>query len=257
MFSPRRVSSAPKWLSAFVNTKGKLGTRTIPIIQELRLLLEPYSHPEHPYLFPSRQLNHHWKHASPEVASHIMSGRATAIFVGAREPTIPANNWPSQKPAPTGILWLLIDRTWYNLFQEACEKVGIIGASTQSLRRSPDSHEQCTYPIADYSRNQRSPQLRTVAEIFRSAARPSTRGRLSTLYAFLCQETMNSELELAQLLKLWHSKTGTAKWHKKNPIFWAKLQDYYSFISFYHFYKQLALRFCRFHKLLRLLSNHL
>jgi len=39
-----------------------------------------------------------------------MSGGATAIFVGAREPTIPANNKQSQKPAPTGILWL-IDRT--------------------------------------------------------------------------------------------------------------------------------------------------
>ena len=39
-----------------------------------------------------------------------MSGRATAIFVGAGLPTIPANNLPSQKPAPTGILWL-IDRT--------------------------------------------------------------------------------------------------------------------------------------------------
>jgi hypothetical protein len=35
-----------------------------------------------------------------------MSGRGTAIFVGARSPTIPANNLPSQKPAPTGILWL-------------------------------------------------------------------------------------------------------------------------------------------------------
>ena len=42
-----------------------------------------------------------------------MSGRGIAIFVGAREPTIPANNWPSQKPAPAGILWL-IDRTWYD-----------------------------------------------------------------------------------------------------------------------------------------------
>jgi len=40
----------------------------------------------------------------------LMSGRATAIFVGAREQTIPAHNLPSQKPAPTGILWL-IDRT--------------------------------------------------------------------------------------------------------------------------------------------------
>jgi len=41
---------------------------------------------------------------------YIMSGRAIAIFVGARERTIPANNLPSPKPAPTGILWL-IDRT--------------------------------------------------------------------------------------------------------------------------------------------------
>ncbi|NQE35804.1 Tyrosine recombinase XerD [Microcoleus sp. IPMA8] len=74
------------------NTKGKFGTRTIPIIQELRLLLETYKHPEHPYLFPSRHLNHRWKHANPEAASH--------------------------------------------LFQEACERVGIIGASTHNLRRS-------------------------------------------------------------------------------------------------------------------------
>jgi integrase/recombinase XerD len=74
------------------NTKGKLGTRTIPIIQELRLLLETYEHPSHPYLFPSRHLNHHWKHMNPEAASH--------------------------------------------LFQKACDRVGIIGASTHSLRRS-------------------------------------------------------------------------------------------------------------------------
>jgi integrase/recombinase XerD len=52
------------------NTKGKLGTRTIPIIQELRLLLETYKHPSHPYLFPGQHLNHHWKHANPEAASH-------------------------------------------------------------------------------------------------------------------------------------------------------------------------------------------
>lgn len=52
------------------NSKGKLGTRTIPIIQELRLLLETYERPEHPYLFPSRHLNHRWKHTNPEAASH-------------------------------------------------------------------------------------------------------------------------------------------------------------------------------------------
>src|SRR4028119_1860428 len=74
------------------STKGKLGTRTIPIIQDLRLLLETYEHPEHPYLFPSRHLNHRCSHANPEAASHR--------------------------------------------FQEACSLVGIIGASTHSLRRS-------------------------------------------------------------------------------------------------------------------------
>ncbi|WP_172193446.1 tyrosine-type recombinase/integrase [Microcoleus asticus] len=58
----------------------------------MRLLLETYKHPSQPYLFPSRHLNHRWKHANPEAAS--------------------------------------------DLFQEACEKVGIIGASTHSLRRS-------------------------------------------------------------------------------------------------------------------------
>jgi integrase/recombinase XerD len=86
------VTSAPKWSSAFVNTKGKLGSRTLPIIQELRLLLETYKHPPHPYLLPSRHLNHHWKHVNPEAAEH--------------------------------------------LFQEACERPGIIGAFTHSLRRT-------------------------------------------------------------------------------------------------------------------------
>jgi len=40
----------------------------------------------------------------------MMSGRATAIFVGAGSPTIPVNNLLSQKPAPTGILGSM-DRT--------------------------------------------------------------------------------------------------------------------------------------------------
>ena len=47
---------------------------------------------------------------SGKIWIHIMSGRVTAIFVGAGSPTILAHNLPSQKPAPTGILWL-IDRT--------------------------------------------------------------------------------------------------------------------------------------------------
>jgi integrase/recombinase XerD len=58
----------------------------------LRLLLETEEHPEHPYLFPGRHLNHRWKHANPEAASHLL--------------------------------------------EEAGSRVGIIGASTHSLRRS-------------------------------------------------------------------------------------------------------------------------
>jgi hypothetical protein len=132
------------------NTKGKLGTRTIPIIQELRLLLETYSHPSHPYLFPSRHLNHPWKHMNSEGASH--------------------------------------------LFQKACDRVGIIGASTHSLRGSALTQMSHGDSAADYSRNQRTPQLRTVAEILRSAVRPSKGSRLCTLYPFLSQE--NSYLYL-------------------------------------------------------------
>lgn len=61
-----------------VNTKGKLGTRTIPIIQDLRLLLETYSHPLHPYLFPSCHLNHRWKHMmNAEAASHLVGARTS------------------------------------------------------------------------------------------------------------------------------------------------------------------------------------
>ncbi|MCW6050139.1 site-specific integrase [Lyngbya sp. CCAP 1446/10] len=59
------------------NTKGKLGTRTIPIIQDLKLLLETYKHPDHPYLFPSRHLNHRWKHMNPEAASGLVAARTS------------------------------------------------------------------------------------------------------------------------------------------------------------------------------------
>ncbi|MEG4575377.1 site-specific integrase [Microcoleus sp. N3A4] len=120
------------------NTKGKLGTRTIPIIQELRLLLETYSHPEHPYLFPSRHLNHRWKHANPEAASH--------------------------------------------LFQEACEKVGITGASTHSLRRSAlTSDEQRRDSAADYSRNQRPPQRQNSCSATKELGPEQVRGGISSL----------------------------------------------------------------------------
>ena len=50
------------------------------------------------------------------------------------------------------------------------------------------SNEQRRDSAADCSRNKRPPQLRTVAEILRSAARPSEGGRLCTLYTFLRQD---------------------------------------------------------------------
>jgi len=59
----------------------------------------------------------------------------------------------------------------------------------QPQKVSTHSNEQRRDSAADYSRNQRSPQLRTVAEIFRSAARPSEGGRLCTLYTFPRQNT--------------------------------------------------------------------
>src|SRR4028119_934613 len=58
----------------------------------------------------------------------------------------------------------------------------------QPQKVSTHSDEQRGYPIADYSRNQRPPQLRTVAEIFRSAARPSEGSRLCTIYPFARQK---------------------------------------------------------------------
>jgi len=50
------------------------------------------------------------------------------------------------------------------------------------------SDEQRRDSAADYSRNQRPQQPRTVAALLRSAARPSKGSRLCTLYPFLSQE---------------------------------------------------------------------
>jgi hypothetical protein len=62
----------------------------------------------------------------------------------------------------------------------------------QPQKVSTYSNEQRRDSATDYSRNQRSPQLRTVAEILRSVARPSTRGYLCTLYPFARQNTIIS-----------------------------------------------------------------
>jgi integrase/recombinase XerD len=105
---------------AFANTKGKLQTRTIPVIEDLRSLLTSWrSHAGQIYLFPGRHPNHHWKHLHTNSADRIL--------------------------------------------REAFERAGIEGASTHSFRRTAlTSNEQCGYPAANYSRNQRSQQPRTV-----------------------------------------------------------------------------------------------
>jgi len=44
----------PELLIRKGNTKGKLATRSIPVIEDLRVLLIAYEHPERGYLFPGR-----------------------------------------------------------------------------------------------------------------------------------------------------------------------------------------------------------
>ncbi|MGE5656301.1 MAG: tyrosine-type recombinase/integrase [Actinomycetota bacterium] len=55
------------------NTKGKLQTRTIPVIEDLRSLLTSWrSHTGPIYLFPGRHRCHHWKHLHPDSADMIL-----------------------------------------------------------------------------------------------------------------------------------------------------------------------------------------
>jgi integrase/recombinase XerD len=74
-------------------TKGKLATRTIPVIEDLRSLLTIWQpHAGKVYLFPGRHPSHHWRHITSDSAAR--------------------------------------------LFREACQRVGIEGASTHSFRRT-------------------------------------------------------------------------------------------------------------------------
>jgi len=55
------------------NTKGKLQTRTIPVIEDLlRLLTSWRSHAGQTYLFPGRHPSHHWKHLHTNSADRIL-----------------------------------------------------------------------------------------------------------------------------------------------------------------------------------------
>ena len=49
----------PELLIRKGNTKGKLATRSIPVIEDLRGLLRTYRHPENGYLFPGRWGRYH------------------------------------------------------------------------------------------------------------------------------------------------------------------------------------------------------
>jgi integrase/recombinase XerD len=55
------------------NTKGKLQTRTIPVIEDLLRLLTCWKpHAGQIYLFPGRHPSHHWKHLHPDSADKIL-----------------------------------------------------------------------------------------------------------------------------------------------------------------------------------------
>jgi len=110
---------------AFANTKGKLQTRTIPVIEDLRSLLTSWrSHAGQTYLFPGSHPNHHWKHLQTTNSAD-------------------------------------------KILRKAFERAGIEGASTHSFRRTARkaSDEQRRNWAADYSRNQRPQQPRTIAAL--------------------------------------------------------------------------------------------
>ncbi len=125
------------------NTKGKLQTRTIPVIEDLlRLLTSWKPNAGQTYLFPGRHPSHHWKHLHPDERGQDFEKSIRASrHRGSIHPQLPSHR--------------------------------------------PDSDEQRRNSAADYSRNQRSQQPRTIAALPRSAARPSKGSRLCTLYPFL------------------------------------------------------------------------
>ena len=70
----------PELIIRKANTKGKLGTRTIPVIEDLRSLLAAWQpNAGATYLFPGRHSNHHWRHIHPEAASHILAEACSRV----------------------------------------------------------------------------------------------------------------------------------------------------------------------------------
>ena len=70
----------PELIIRKANTKGKLGTRTIPVIEDLRSLLAAWQPSAGvTYLFPGRHSNHHWRHLHPEAASRILAEACSRV----------------------------------------------------------------------------------------------------------------------------------------------------------------------------------
>ena len=62
------------------STKGKLATRTFPVIPELRSLLVTWQpHSGLTYLFPGRYPEHHWRHIQSDSAADILQNSCKRI----------------------------------------------------------------------------------------------------------------------------------------------------------------------------------
>jgi integrase/recombinase XerD len=74
----RKGKVRPELLIRKGNTKGKLATRSIPVIEELRVLLKSYQHPERSYLFPGR-----WGrgHINSDSAARILREAMTRVGI--------------------------------------------------------------------------------------------------------------------------------------------------------------------------------
>jgi integrase/recombinase XerD len=75
------------------NTKGKLQTRTIPVIEDLlRLLTSWRSHAGFPYLFPGRHPNHHCPHLHPDERGQDFEKSVLASqYRGSLHPQLPSH----------------------------------------------------------------------------------------------------------------------------------------------------------------------
>jgi hypothetical protein len=103
-----------------------------------------------------------------------------------------------------------------------------------------DPDEQRRDSAAGDPRNQRAPQLRTIAEIPRSAPRPSKGGRFRPLHPFLCQETLHllqiclvyiNTLMIQQILwePTWMNMMKPRDLQALSPLLWSHVNPYGTF----------------------------